>query len=176
MKFITLDLAEKMVKGIASKVALKSHKHGNDDITDLDASKLTGHISSDLMTAHTFPRVDGTKNSVVVPGNGGSGIVGQITLDKGIWLLHVGGWNSSYNVGYYSMREMMASTIASDAVAHRTYGISMSCIATVVNKETIPLTYVNWGSTAVSFSSDDQPYIYAYKLCNICLKKNRRRR
>ena len=49
MKFITLDLAEKMVKSIASKVALKSHKHSNNDITDLDASKLTGKISADQL-------------------------------------------------------------------------------------------------------------------------------
>lgn len=46
MKFITLDLAEKMVKSIVSKVALKSHKHSNNDITDLDASKLTGTVAA----------------------------------------------------------------------------------------------------------------------------------
>lgn len=167
MKFITLDLAEKMIKAIAAKVALKSHTHGNADITDLDASKLTGKIGANLLQADTFPRVDGSNVNAIIQGNGASGTVSQITLDKGVWLLCVGGWNPSYNAGYYSLKETMATTIASDTYDHRTYGISMSCIVTVNSKETIPLTYTNWGSTGVSFSADDVRYIYAFKLRNI---------
>lgn len=49
MKFVTLDLIEKMVKGIASKTAPNVHTHGDGDITDLDASKLTGKISADRL-------------------------------------------------------------------------------------------------------------------------------
>lgn len=49
MKFVTLDIMEKMVKAIASKVAPKSHTHGNDDITGLDASKLTGTVAAARM-------------------------------------------------------------------------------------------------------------------------------
>ena len=58
------------------------------------------------------------------------------------------------------LAEKMVKSIAS-------FGISMSCIATVGSKETIPLTYTNWGNTAVSFSSEEQPCIYAFKLRNI---------
>lgn len=49
MKIVTLDLIEKMVKGIAAKTAPKVHTHGNGDIISLDAAKLTGKISADRL-------------------------------------------------------------------------------------------------------------------------------
>lgn len=130
-------------------------------ILNTNLEKLTRY--NDGLLTH----VDGTKNNITIAGNGGGGTVGQITLDKGIWLLCVEGWNISANPGYYSMREMMGTTIAANVNGHRTYGISMTCIAYISSKETIPLTYVNWGDTVVTFASTDQPSIYAYKLKNI---------
>ena len=147
---------------------------GSTDISSIGGGTVTGAISSqnkaltqlNNYNSGLLTHVDGTKNNITIPGKGGEGTVGQITLDKGIWLMCVEGWNMSGNLGYYSMREMMTSTVATSNT-HRSYGVSMTCVAVINSKETIPLRYTNWGDTAVAFSSADQPGIYAYKLQNI---------
>lgn len=65
MKFVTLDLIEKMVKGIASKTAPKVHTHGDGDITDLDASKLTGTVAAERLPENLVKNTDDVSNTTV---------------------------------------------------------------------------------------------------------------